>query len=113
MTRIDGPLGVQGVLAMRARILEKSEALRAAVQPAPEPTAAPSGFGAAMDQALKAVNALQGESSAAAGAYERGETHDIASVMLARQKASLAFEATLQSRNRLLTAYRDVMNMPV
>ena len=46
-------------------------------------------------------------------AYERGETTDIAAVMLARQQASLGFEATLQVRNRLLTAYKDIMSMPV
>ena len=38
---------------------------------------------------------------------------DIAAVMLARQRASLGFEATLQVRNHLLTAYKDIMNMPV
>ena len=46
-------------------------------------------------------------------AYEHGETTDIAAVMLARQQASLGFEATLQVRNRLLTAYKDIMSMPV
>ncbi|MEQ1687328.1 MAG: flagellar hook-basal body complex protein FliE, partial [Sphingopyxis sp.] len=34
-------------------------------------------------------------------------------VMLARQQASIAFEATLQVRNKLLSAYGDIMNMPV
>jgi flagellar hook-basal body complex protein FliE len=29
------------------------------------------------------------------------------------QKASLAFEATVQVRNKVLSAYQDVMNMPV
>jgi flagellar hook-basal body complex protein FliE len=33
--------------------------------------------------------------------------------MLARQKASIAFEATLQARNKLLSAYKDIMSMPV
>ena len=38
---------------------------------------------------------------------------DLAGVMIARQKASIAFEATLQVRNKLLGAYKDVMSMPV
>ncbi|KFL48993.1 flagellar hook-basal body protein FliE [Sphingobium sp. ba1] len=46
-------------------------------------------------------------------AYERGEEVDIAKVMLARQESSIAFEATLQVRNRLLSAYKDIMSMPV
>ena len=38
---------------------------------------------------------------------------DIAKVMLARQQASVGFEATLQVRNKLLSAYKDIMSMPV
>jgi flagellar hook-basal body complex protein FliE len=29
------------------------------------------------------------------------------------QKSSLAFEATLQIRNKVLKAYEEIMNMPV
>ncbi|MCS6987014.1 MAG: flagellar hook-basal body complex protein FliE [Sphingomonadaceae bacterium] len=118
MSGIEPRLGLAGVLALRARILEKSESLAqlARGQPAtPAPRAAdPIGaFGTAMNEALQAVNALQRSSEARTAAFERGETHDIAEVMLARQKASIAFEATLQARNRLLSAYRDILNMPI
>jgi flagellar hook-basal body complex protein FliE len=34
-------------------------------------------------------------------------------VVLSMQKASLAFEATLQVRNKIMKAYEDIMNMPV
>lgn len=108
---IGGPgLGLAGVLALRAQLLERSATLGKAVQgdtPAqPKPSAS-------FAEALKAVNRLQQASEAKTTAFERGETHDLAEVMLARQKASIAFEATLQARNRLLGAYRDIMNMPV
>ncbi len=113
-------MGLNSVLQLRAEILAKSQALgpvAGAAAPdvaggAPAAGSAP-GFGAAMQDALKAVHRLQSDSSTQSAAWERGETHDIASVMLSRQKASIAFEATLQARNRLLSAYRDVMNMPV
>ena len=36
-----------------------------------------------------------------------------AAVMLSRQQASIGFEATLQVRNKLLSAYKDIMSMPV
>jgi flagellar hook-basal body complex protein FliE len=68
---------------------------------------------AAMRAAVSEVNGLQAEASATTEAYERGETTDIAAVMLARQQASIGFEATLQVRNKLLSAYRDIMSMPV
>ncbi|WOE74765.1 flagellar hook-basal body complex protein FliE [Alterisphingorhabdus coralli] len=70
-------------------------------------------FTGAMREAVESVNALQQQASAAATAYEMGETTDIASVMLAKQKASVGFEATMQVRNKLLSAYQDIMNMPV
>jgi flagellar hook-basal body complex protein FliE len=44
-------------------------------------------------------------------AYERGQVTDIAQVMLARQEAGVAVEATLQVRNKLLNAYQDIMRM--
>ena len=95
------------VLALRAQILARNAALSPPTVPAPQ------GFAAAIDTALQAVNGAQGAAGSASAAYERGDTADIASVMLARQKASIGFEATLQVRNKLLAAYRDVMSMPV
>lgn len=109
----DMGLGLSGVLALRSRILEKSQSLQP-VKPAEQPGGEKGpDFTETVNQALKAVNQVQAESSQQAAQWERGETHDIASVMLSRQKASIAFEATLQARNKLLSAYRDIMNMPV
>ena len=65
------------------------------------------------EAALKSVNDGQQQASALSDAYERGETIDIAKVMLARQQAQVGFEATLQVRNKLLSAYKDIMSMPV
>lgn len=71
------------------------------------------GFGATMVDALKAVNEQQATANTITDAYERGQTSDLVQVMVERQKASVGFEATLQVRNKLLSAYRDIMNMPV
>jgi flagellar hook-basal body complex protein FliE len=114
------PVDVSSVMSLRARILASSEQLGALARPAAAPVASVAApakdalpFQAAMSDALKAVSAVQAESSAQSAAYERGDTMDLAQVMIARQKASLAFEATLQVRNRLLGAYKDVMSMPL
>jgi flagellar hook-basal body complex protein FliE len=119
MTSIDA----SRLMAMRTAILEQNSALQRAAgmvgnPGATEPggTAAPGGagsFGDALRGALNQVNDLQTRSSEISAAYERGETTDIAAVMLARQQASIGFEATLQVRNRLLSAYKDIMSMPV
>jgi flagellar hook-basal body complex protein FliE len=109
------PVDTRSVLALRAQILERNSALSAAAAAdARGATAAqPQRFDTAMTEALKSVSAIQEQASSASAAYERGDSHDLASVMIARQKASIAFEATLQVRNRLLGAYKDVMSMPL
>lgn len=111
------PVDSGAILKLRQQILARHDGLRVplgqgAVLPTPA-GAEPPRFGAALDTALRQVSAIQDQASAAVSAYETGQSHDLASVMVARQKASLAFEATLQARNRLIGAYKDVMNMPL
>ena len=116
MSGVSGLGGVDRVMALRAQILERNGALakaNAAANAAPTEAAQPGGFAATFDQALKSVNDTQGRATALSEQYERGETVDIAKVMLARQEASVGFEATLQVRNKLLSAYKDIMSMPV
>lgn len=117
---IGGAGGVDRVMQLRAQILERNEALQRATSggavsggaPLGQP-AGPSSFIDTMQQAVANVNGAQNRAGELSAAYERGETVDIAKVMLARQEASVGFEATLQVRNKLLTAYRDIMSMPV
>jgi len=114
---IGGGGGIDRVLALRAQILERNQALqRANATPAATPLApatAPKSFAASLEDALNQVNAGQQRAGQISEAYERGETIDIAKVMLARQEAAVGFEATLQVRNKLLSAYKDIMSMPV
>ncbi len=108
---------IQQILALRQQIVDRSQLLQQLQQPAaaqPEAPAGPaSGFGTALQGALQQVSDTQNQSAALSEAYEKGEVTDIAKVMLARQEAGVAFEATLQVRNRLLTAYQDIMRMGV
>lgn len=106
------PVDSSAILKLRQQILARNDALRAPAG-GTETGGEPPRFGAALDTALRQVSAIQDQASAAVTAFETGQSHDLASVMIARQKASLAFEATLQARNRLIGAYKDVMNMPL
>ena len=116
---VGGAMGVDRVMALRAQILERNSALAKAN--AANPTGATSGvqpagpasFSDSLTNALNSVNDSQNRASDITASYERGETIDIAKVMLARQEASVSFEATLQVRNKLLSAYKDIMSMPV
>ncbi|UUL82263.1 flagellar hook-basal body complex protein FliE [Sphingomonas qomolangmaensis] len=111
-----GAMSVDRIMAMRAQILEKNQALsRANPEVAVPATEAPKGnsFTSTLEGMLGDVNKAQNQAGQLSAAYERGETIDIAKVMLARQQASVGFEATLQVRNKLLSAYKDIMSMPV
>ncbi|HMW48232.1 MAG TPA: flagellar hook-basal body complex protein FliE [Cellvibrionaceae bacterium] len=71
-------------------------------------------FGDVMSQAVNKVNEVQQASSSLSESYIRGDRSvDISDVMIASQKASVAFSAMTQVRNKLVDAYKDIMNMPV
>lgn len=73
-----------------------------------------SGFGSMLKQAVDAVNETQAKSGELQKAFEMGDPNvDLTEVMIQMQKSSVSFEAMTQVRNRLVTAYQDVMNMPV
>ena len=80
---------------------------------APVGTTQQGGFASTFQSQLQKMNAVNARAGALTVAYERGEETDIAKVMLARQEASIGFEATLQVRNKLLSAYKDIMSMPI
>jgi flagellar hook-basal body complex protein FliE len=114
MTTID----TSGLMAMRNAILQQNSALQKAGAGAGggaaaiAPTQGPD-FAGALKSAVTSVNAMQAKAGAISESYERGETTDIAAVMLAREQSSVGFQATLQVRNKLLAAYKDIMSMPV
>src|SRR3546814_8124195 len=98
-------------MAIRNARLQKNAALRDVAQTGnvgagsavgTNGATAPGGFTDALKSALEQVNGLQNQAGEAAASFERGETTDIAGVMLAKQQASVSFEATLQVRNKLL-----------
>ena len=71
------------------------------------------GFASLVTGAVDQVNQTQVQASELRTAYDRGEDVPLTDVVLGMQKSSLAFEATLQVRNKVLKAYEDVLNMPV
>ena len=63
---------------------------------------------------MQRINRLQQTASAQANAFQAGRSEvSLSDVMADSQKASVAFQMGVQVRNRLLTAYKDVMAMQV
>ena len=96
-----------------------SHATLVGARPGPIETPPPPGISVGPDfsqrvgAALESVNTQQAKASQAARDFETGKTDDLAAVMVEQQVSSLGFQMTLQTRNKALTAYRDIMNMPV
>ena len=71
-------------------------------------------FSTLMQDSIEKVNADMMEAKAAATAFESGDPGvSIAEVMIASQRASLQFQAMTEVRNKMLTAYQEIMSMQV
>lgn len=72
------------------------------------------GFSSLLTQAIDTVNSLQNEAGRLETAYELGDENvDLASVMIASQKANLSFQAMVEVRNKLVSAYQEIMRMQI
>ena len=98
-------------------LMQEMQALKveAGATPLPQPgRQVTSDFGLLLQQALGNVNELQGAANALRTRFDMGDKSvDLAEVMIAGQKSSIAFEATVQVRNKMVEAYKTIMNMPV
>jgi len=71
-------------------------------------------FSGLMKSAVNQVNETQQAAGKLKTAFEMGDPNvSLADAMIASQKASVAFQATVQVRNKLVAAYEEVMRMSV
>lgn len=70
-------------------------------------------FGQVLNRAIDNVNQLQHSAGARQTAIDRGESDDLTGAMIESQKASVAFTAMMQVRNKLTSALDEVMNTPL
>ena len=70
-------------------------------------------FGNQIKNALDSVANAQENSKTLAQNFELGKEHDLTKVMVSQNISSLAFQMTLNVRNKMLNAYKDIMNMTV
>ena len=73
-----------------------------------------SDFSSLLTKSIDSVNEVQKEAGRLGDAFVMGDPNvSLAEVMIAKQKSGIAFEATLQVRNKLLNAYKEIMAMQV
>jgi len=71
-------------------------------------------FGEMLKSAVDTVNGNQNSANELATRYELGDPKvDLPEVMIALQKSSVSFQAMTQVRNRMIEAYKEIINMPL
>jgi len=97
------------------QLLQELNSLAARAQgQEPGPVAAGVDFGQTLQAALDQVNRAQQEAAHMSQQFDLNAPNvDLHDVMLSLQKASLSFQTMVQVRNRLVTAYQEIMNMQV
>jgi flagellar hook-basal body complex protein FliE len=100
-------LGQLRALASQAQGQVRAPAAEAA-------TASPSNFQSLLRNSIEGVNQSQLQAQGLAQAFEAGQPGvDLSGVMVAMQKANVSFQAMVQVRNKLVSAYQEIMSMPV
>lgn len=85
-----------------------------ALAPDPAPATDRASFSGALNQALQSVSAQQVQANRLADAFQADPSQvSVEQTMVAMQKAQIGFQSALHVRNRLVSAYSDIMNMQV
>ncbi len=114
INKINSQSNIDAMLAtLRQHQIDSTGKTTPGVLTPPMPEIGKPTFGEAIKSAVEHTNTLSQRANALSEAYDRGEDVPLTDVVLAMQKSSLAFEATLQVRNKVLKAYEDILNMPV
>ena len=77
-------------------------------------TAGGADFAQILQNSISQVNQTQQQAEGMAANFAAGDGNaNLHEVMIALQKANVSFQEMVQVRNKLVTAYHDVMNMQV
>jgi flagellar hook-basal body complex protein FliE len=87
---------------------------RGAGAPEAATPAGKSDFAAVLKASIEQVNGTQQQAATLARDFELGATNaSLPEVMISLQKANISFQQLVQVRNKLVSAYHDIMNMQV
>lgn len=86
-----------------------------AMPAAAAPAAAPPGisFQSMLQNAVRSVEASSAQADAAVSGYMSGKNQELHSTILATQNAELNFEMFMQVRNKVVSAYEEIMKIQV
>lgn len=70
-------------------------------------------FGQMLKNSIDQVSLLQQQSSESINELVTGKHTNIHQTMIAMEKSSVAFELLMQSRNKVVDAYKEIMRTPI
>lgn len=71
-------------------------------------------FADALKSSLNQVSKAQNEAENLGKSFAMGDDKvNLSDVMISMQKANISFQATVQVRNKFISAYNDIMNMQI
>ena len=73
----------------------------------------PEEFSKKINEAINSVAESQNKAAQITKDYELGKETDLTKVIMQQQISNIAFQMTLNVRNKVLSSYKDIMNMPV
>jgi len=81
------------------------------IEPLSPSASSPGAFRSVLSDAISRVERFQQNSDTAIGKFLSGEDEEVHKVALATQQAEIAFDLFLQVRNKVISAYQEVMRI--
>tara|TARA_Y100000813_G_scaffold180468_1_gene148898 strand:- start:69 stop:410 length:342 start_codon:yes stop_codon:yes gene_type:complete len=113
MTNISAIKSLQSVASSQQSALLKAENVKQQLSGENITDLSGPAFSERLEGALNSVANAQNNAANSVMEYETGKTENLAKVMVDQQISSLGFQMTLNVRNKALSAYKEIMNMPV
>ena len=113
MSGISGVTSSQAIQSSQDAAMGKSEAIKQKLDGGSNSKPESMAFSDRLEQSLNSVAEAQNKAAQSVRDYELGREQDLSKVMIDQQISSLGFQLTLNVRNKALSAYKEIMNMPV
>ena len=113
MSAISGISSLQSISASHQSAVSKADSIKDKLGGFTGPDTTGPGFAQKLQESLNSVAQAQTHAAQSGVDYETGKSEDLTKVMVDQQISSLGFQMTLNVRNKALSAYKEIMNMPV
>lgn len=113
MSSISGISSLQSIRSAHESAMSKMDGMRQKLGGEGDTISVATSFADRLQSSLNSVADAQSQAAKSVEDYELGREEDLSKVMVNQQISSLGFQLTMNVRNKALTAYKEIINMPV